>query len=249
MDRAERRSRTQKIIARRARSRRAVSGRLYFDRVPEPWRMAYVYEVRVGHERRWTFNEWLVKPGVLRKHNGAHGSCCVCERDENVKRDQPSLAWELENLTLSDVSPDTEPSSPAGRRKRRKDTKRWCRGKVGLAHVSHWRPTRPGSENQVLACLTCGKQLDWCFHPRWSFITRPCRCLRGLAPLSRGPPRSPLPTARTSSRAGTERIGLKLSAPRLRFRGPRIAPGRSRPPMPRSPGFPPSLQARRIGLG
>ena len=191
MDRAERRARTQKVIARRIRSRKAALGRLYLDGSPEPWRTRYLYEAVVGFERRWTFYEWLVKPGVLRKKNGAHGSCWTCEREVNARRDQPSLAWELENITVTEALTDMEPV-PMARRKRRKNTKRWCRGKLGVPHRAHWRSSGSGVDSQLLACDACGKHLDWCFHPRWSFWSHPCRCPLGLPPPARGPPRLPV---------------------------------------------------------
>jgi prevent-host-death family protein len=33
-------------------------------------------------------------------------------------------------------------------------------------------------ESQLLACDACGKKLDWCFHTRWPFSKRACRCPR-----------------------------------------------------------------------
>jgi hypothetical protein len=190
MDRAERRARTQRIIERRVRSRRAASGSLYLDRPPEPWRAPYLYDVVVGFERRWTFYKWIVEPGTLRKHNGAHGSCGVCDREESLARDQPSLAWEVQNLLLAEVPPEPEASRRSEKPRRRKNTKRWCRGKAGVSHRASWRSTGFDRESQLLACDACGKKLDWCFHTRWPFSKRPCHCPRGLATLARGPPRS-----------------------------------------------------------
>lgn len=55
-----------------------------------------------------------------------------------------------------------EPRTAAGR----KDTKRWCRGKVGVKHSPEWRPDHI-AQFTVYACTTCGRHLDWCggFHP------------------------------------------------------------------------------------
>jgi hypothetical protein len=192
MDRGERRFRTEKIIARRVRRRREVFHRLYLDHPPEPWRSAHVFEVSVGPERRWTFHEWIAKPGVLRKHNGAHGACRICGCDESPKKNLPSLAWELENLALAELSQDAEPFGPTRKRRRHKDTRRWCRGKAGISHRATWRPAWPDSESRVFVCDFCGRKLDFCFHPRWPFSRRPCRCLQSLTGASRGPPwRSP----------------------------------------------------------
>jgi hypothetical protein len=189
MDRAERRARTQSVIARRVRSRKAVCRRLYLDRPPEPWRAAHLYEVVVGFETRWTFYRWIVKPGALRKHNGAHGRCGVCDHEESPAHDQPSLAWEVQNLLLAEIPPEPESGRLAERRRRRKDRKRWCRGKVGVPHRAIWRSSGFDLESRLLACDACGKKIDWCFHTPWSFSMRPCRCPRGLATLARGPPR------------------------------------------------------------
>lgn len=41
-----------------------------------------------------------------------------------------------------------------------KNTKRWCRGKVGAEHVEQWRPG-DGYSRPKLGCSRCGKLLDW----------------------------------------------------------------------------------------
>lgn len=63
------------------------------------------------------------------------------------------------------------------RRSSRKDTKRWCRGKVGVEHAYEWADdkrfdydgTREGLP-RTLACTACGRQKDLC----WSATN--CRC-------------------------------------------------------------------------
>src|SRR5450631_2752678 len=47
MDRAERRARTQRIIERRIRARKAVLDHPYLDSSPEPWRARYLFEAVV----------------------------------------------------------------------------------------------------------------------------------------------------------------------------------------------------------
>jgi hypothetical protein len=68
-----------------------------------------------------------------------------------------------------------EPSSPR-RAPGRKDTRHWCRGKVG---VSHQPAQRQGAkyyfaqrESWIFAWVTCGKQFDWCM----GSPVRPCTC-------------------------------------------------------------------------
>lgn len=73
------------------------------------------------------------------------------------------------------------PDAPAEpKRSARKDTKRWCRGKVGVEHVYVWtddarfdyfdeRDNRGGLP-RVLSCTACGRQKDWC----WGATD--CRC-------------------------------------------------------------------------
>jgi hypothetical protein len=180
MDRAERRRRTQTIIERRVRLRGKTSFRLFVEPPVELWRTAYLYKVRVGNQARWTYHGWLSKPGILRKHNGAHGRCATCDHDENPRRDQPTLAFELESLE-SASQPETDSFRQSDRRKHRKDTKRWCRGKKGVPHLAHWQSPLSGS--QVLICSTCGKHLDSCWHRAWWPRKTKCRC-----PIGRGPP-------------------------------------------------------------
>ncbi len=99
MDRGERRHRTERIIDRRVRTRVfEAGGRLYTAAPMETWRKRFLYRVTVGGRKYWTFHEWLAKPGIFRKDNGAHGCCGVCEQEENLKKGEPTLAWELEQL-------------------------------------------------------------------------------------------------------------------------------------------------------
>jgi hypothetical protein len=181
MDRGERRHRTERIIDRRVRSRVLEAGGPPYAPLPqEEWRRRFLYRVTVGGRRYWTFHEWLAKPGILRKVNGAHGCCGVCDHEENPKREEPTLAWELDQLREEEVNParslDRVESPKSGRRRSRKDTRRWCRGKLGVLHLAEWRPIRPGFDSYELICTACGRKLDWCSHAPWWRRKYPCRC-------------------------------------------------------------------------
>jgi hypothetical protein len=181
VDRGERRHRTERIIDRRIRSRVSEAGRPLFIPPPvETWRRRFLYRVTVGSRRYWTFHEWLAKAGILRKVNGAHGCCGVCEQEDNPKRGEPTLAWELEQLCEEEANP--VPSferlrfQGPSRRRSKKNTRRWCRGKVGVLHRTEWLPTHLGSDSYELICSVCGKKIDWCFHASWWRRRNPCRC-------------------------------------------------------------------------
>ena len=179
MDRGERRIRTERTIRHRVRTRVAESQRLYADEPTEDWRAPHLHRVRVGWETRWTFYEWLTKPGTLRKHSGSHGSCRICEY-RNPKREEPSLEWEM--AQISENNPMTVgvdlPDRTLTIRRRRKNTRRWCRGKVGVPHQTSWRPVPSHSDSRELVCSVCGKKLDWCCHARWWPLKERCRCGR-----------------------------------------------------------------------
>lgn len=75
-----------------------------------------------------------------------------------------------ENLKHApDAIPDPSKVSPRGARK--KDTKRWCGGKVGREHEKVWMvpPNRihlPWLKNDSwyeLICKVCGKSFDYCW--------------------------------------------------------------------------------------
>ena len=53
-----------------------------------------------------------------------------------------------------------EPTEPR-RAPARKNTKRWCRGRVGVTHLPEWRADHLPNF-MVYACTTCGRHLDWC---------------------------------------------------------------------------------------
>jgi hypothetical protein len=63
-----------------------------------------------------------------------------------------------------------EPSEPR-RSPARKNTKRWCRGKVGLKHQPEWKSDVHLPAFRILACTICGRHLDYCA----GFQTE-CRC-------------------------------------------------------------------------
>jgi hypothetical protein len=54
----------------------------------------------------------------------------------------------------------------------KKNTRRWCRGRVGLAHTPAWM-TDPGGLPgwMVYACTKCGRHLDGCGR-----FSQPCKC-------------------------------------------------------------------------
>jgi hypothetical protein len=179
MERGERRRRTEVIVARRIRAWMATAHPLWTkrsDRNPK----ARVFRVRVGNLTRWTYHEWLAKPGIARKNNGAHGRCCLCDDEPNAKRQGLTLDQELDLLD--------QISRSRAKAHRRKDTKRWCRGKVGVPHRAQWQPMGGSWNHYLLLCEACGRHLDWCFHAPWRFRKAPCRC-----PLGRGPPRMQFP--------------------------------------------------------
>lgn len=175
MDRGERRHRTERIIARRIRTWTATAHSLW-TKPRDDGSKVRVYRVRVGAETRWTFYEWLAKPGIARKYNGAHGRCSLSDCEPNPKRHGMSLDQEVDLLN--------QISRTGAKPRRRKDTKRWCRGKVGIPHSSRWQVMGQHSNHHLLICQACGKHLDWCFHAPWWLSKVRCRC-----PLGRGPPR------------------------------------------------------------
>jgi hypothetical protein len=184
MDRGERRRRTERIIARRIRARTATTGRLFAAPPADRVVRLRLYNLRVGDRERWTFHAWLAMPGKLRKFNQAHGHCSLCDCEPNPRADQPTLSSELAELADFESPEDRV----RHRRRRRKDTKRWCRGKVGVLHVSRWQPAGNASDSQILVCFTCGKHLDLCVHfDAWPRKAA-CRCPLGEFSRNRGPP-------------------------------------------------------------
>lgn len=56
---------------------------------------------------------------------------------------------------------DLSAAPPHRARGNRKDTRRWCRGKVGVEHAYRWTVTRLGLN--VERCITCGRMGRYCF--------------------------------------------------------------------------------------
>lgn len=87
-----------------------------------------------------------------------------------MKRAQTLRGWSGERNRVED--PPAEPKRPAGK----KDTKRWCRGKVGREHIFEWvrderrdfkrmfhgTPTPDHEAWWQLRCSACLKQKEYC---------------------------------------------------------------------------------------
>lgn len=54
-----------------------------------------------------------------------------------------------------------EPEVPRHRRHRSRNSRKWCRRKVGRAHGPLVHVTRNGGRSAVDVCSTCGKQVNW----------------------------------------------------------------------------------------
>jgi len=59
-------------------------------------------------------------------------------------------------------------------RSKKKNTKKWCKGKVGRSHegLPHYRRASWGNSGVELVCSKCGKQLDW-WWPCWKWKDPP----------------------------------------------------------------------------
>ena len=52
----------------------------------------------------------------------------------------------------------------------KKNTRKWCKGKVGREHKLEWEKSSWGfSSTYVHICTVCGKHLDYCFESFWRF--------------------------------------------------------------------------------
>jgi hypothetical protein len=61
-------------------------------------------------------------------------------------------------------TPISDPPDPP-RRSSKKNTRRWCRGKVGREHVRRWT-IKPGIITyNIEACSECDREFRYCFGP------------------------------------------------------------------------------------
>ena len=47
----------------------------------------------------------------------------------------------------------------------KKDTRHWCKGKVGTKHKVEWRPSKYGYGSENLTCIVCEKVCSWWWKP------------------------------------------------------------------------------------
>jgi hypothetical protein len=79
---------------------------------------------------------------------------CMCDECVETRRVRQEVrhGWD---------GPEELPHRP-----RRKDTKKWCKGKIGRKHECVWRNLYlPGGRfwYAIYECTNCGKQRDWKF--------------------------------------------------------------------------------------
>lgn len=97
-----------------------------------------------------------------------------------IKKDSDS--WTAGGVINRDTRHDKSavPEQPKHKPKR-KDTKKWCRGRVGKEHKLEWKTYEEvkhsswcakGDSNWfILMCTVCNKQIEHC----WSFIKGKCK--------------------------------------------------------------------------
>jgi len=85
-------------------------------------------------------------------------------------------SWQQSNITRRDARHTKTPDEPVKVSAARKDTKRWCGGKMGRKHkpkCMDYASTKGDSWARqgwkILACTVCGKEIDrWCPVPWYS---------------------------------------------------------------------------------
>lgn len=86
-----------------------------------------------------------------------------------LKEDKSS--WHASGLLVRDAradkTPDRSRPQPA-----KKDTKQWCKGRVGRVHQVVWRRAKKYRflTSWEKACLVCGKRLHWTMN--WDEVKR-----------------------------------------------------------------------------
>jgi len=95
-----------------------------------------------------------------------------------MKRATLMRGWDGERTPVPEL-----PEEP--RHATRKDTKRWCRGRVGVEHQYAWQRSRKHDYGRVPppepgwyieACSLCGRQRNWCWSGWNGTRSRKCIC-------------------------------------------------------------------------
>lgn len=78
-----------------------------------------------------------------------------------MKRATTLRSWWSERTVVPPI-PET-PRPHAGK----KDTRRWCKGKVGVEHQKEWKPDnkypfKEASPRMDYRCTSCGKRFSYC---------------------------------------------------------------------------------------
>ena len=70
-----------------------------------------------------------------------------------------------------------EPPEEPKKASNKKNTRKWCKGKVNVKHIPEWieNPKSVGNSFSVYQCQVCGKVLDYCFMWSWAPL-KECKC-------------------------------------------------------------------------
>jgi len=89
-----------------------------------------------------------------------------------LKLSHDSSSWHASGLIARDER-HTKTEQQVARHGAKKNTKRWCRGRVGKEHKTEWRNWQALREHRedrpqdghffVLICTTCKREVDTCF--------------------------------------------------------------------------------------
>ena len=117
------------------------------------------------HRKRRTMSNYK------RKRPKSQSRACNCG-GKFFKKDGNSKVYE-------DVKKDTpqEHLPVAGK----KNTRKWCKGKVGRKHVKHWQPTKRYLRANVMeeVCSVCSKTFRICFPPFRYYSDSKYECICG----------------------------------------------------------------------
>lgn len=87
-------------------------------------------------------------------------------------------SWHGSGVYARDMRATKDPEPQVGKHRSSKNTRKWCKGKVGKEHKGIWvvESNRTTPRWFTLVCENCNKHLDYC----WPFSHRIVKCKCGF---------------------------------------------------------------------
>lgn len=85
-----------------------------------------------------------------------------------------AISWKVGSAIARDTRATKDPGTQVAKHSSKKDTRKWCRGKIGREHKPRWVSdhNKHYSSASIYECSVCKKHIEYC----WPWGKSKCKC-------------------------------------------------------------------------